>query len=108
MAEKQQYHEGPWQRISGPVPLSGQELESWRGNLNKMYAPEDWRAAPVAGTDGKFDIVVSPDIHSVYAGVARKADREGRGDYPADHLQTQENLGRLALKEAPHFVSQAK
>ena len=100
MTEKQQYHEGPWKRVSGDVPLDAQDLENWGDDLNKMYAPEDWVAAPVAGKEGKFDIVVSPDINSVYAGVARKADREGLAGHPSADPMVQDALARIALQEA--------
>lgn len=97
--EKQQYFEGPWQRVSGPTPLTAQELNGWRDDLNRMYAPEDWAAVPRADEPGQFDIVVSPDDQSVYAGMARVADQEGVAGHPSSDPRVQENLGRILLEE---------
>jgi hypothetical protein len=95
MSEKQQYLEGPWNRVSGPVPLSEFELEGWKDNLDKMYGEEHWRAVPTNEQSKQFDIAVSPDTDSVYAGVARSFDRQGMLDDP----YVQEILAKRALEE---------
>lgn len=93
--ERQQYIEGPWDRVSGEVPLSGFELEGWKDNLDKMYGDKNWTAVPAEGKPENFYITASPDTSSVYAGMARKYDQEGTLDHPV----VQERLGQIALQE---------
>ena len=93
--EKQQYIEGPWNRVSGEVPLSSFELEIWKDNLDKMYGDKNWAAVPVEDKPENFYITASPDTSSVYAGMARKYDQEGVLDQPV----VQERLGQIAIQE---------
>jgi hypothetical protein len=93
--EKQQYLEGPWERVSGPDPLTEFELEGWRDNLDKMYGAENWQAVPTDEQSKQFNIVASPDTDSVYAGMARSFDKKGTSDEP--HIQ--EILAKRALDE---------
>src|ERR1044071_9140744 len=95
MPEKQQYLEGPWQRVSGPEPLNQFVLDGWKENLNNMYGEANWQAVPVKDKPDHFHITASPDYNSVYAAMARKYDREGKSDNPL----IQSILADQALKE---------
>ncbi len=99
--EKQQYLEGPWNRVSGNTPFTQGDLSGLRENLDQMYGEANWQASPNAENPGKYDIVVSPDNNSVYATMARNVDRKGGlGNLPPDNPTVKEILGRVALQEA--------
>jgi hypothetical protein len=98
--EKQQYLEGPWNRVSGNVPLTQFELDGWKEDLDKMYGEANWQALPNTKNSDAYDITVSPDHNNVYAAVVRNVDKEGLGGLPASDPAVKAILGQVALEEA--------
>lgn len=98
--QKQQYLEGPWNRVSGDVPLTQFELDGWKEDLDKIYGEANWQAPPSAENPNAYDITVSPDYNSLYANMARDVEKEGLGGLPASDPAVQAVLGRVALEEA--------
>jgi hypothetical protein len=97
---KQQYLEGPWNRVSGDAPLTHFELDGWKEDLDKMYGEANWQASPNTENPDAYDIAVSPDHNSVYATMARNVDKEGLGGLPESHPAVKAILGQVALEEA--------
>lgn len=72
-----QYSEGPWQRVSGEVPFTQDDVEGLQDILTNMYGEGNWHAQPTSEDRGEgFDILVSPDKQNLDALLARKADEE--------------------------------
>lgn len=104
--EKQQYLEGPWNRVTGDSPLTQTELGDWKEDLGKMYGEANWQASPNKQNPDSYDIVVSPDRQSIYAGVARNVDRTGKlGEFSADHSVVKAFLGQLAIGDEQPLAS---
>lgn len=99
--EKQQYLEGPWNRVSGDAPFTATEIKDWKEDLDNMYGDANWQASPNAQNPDAYDVAVSPDHSSVYAAMARNIDgKGGLGELPPSDPAVKAILGHVALEEA--------